>query len=212
MNENQGHHMSKLTRDRLAAAAKDMNDIMGLEPAIDTEVDDTTLKTQIIANAVDVEDKDKYKDDTWKILGELDAAKIPARVRKKLEAGKPTPPPKRRRTAPSSKPPAKKPKDPPPERNQKKEEPPKAKKKTTAPVLNKNYSRSRAAAETILKKCPAKRKTIMEEADKLWVKKTGKPSTPKAATVALSYIFPFLEALGVIEEDKKGRITIKGLE
>lgn len=52
-------------------AADDMNKVMGLEPAIDTALEQDALIASIKKNATEVQEKDKLADSTWKVLAEL---------------------------------------------------------------------------------------------------------------------------------------------
>lgn len=59
---------------QLIATAKDMNEVMGLDPEIDTDAVGTAVKAlvkEIKTNASEAETEDKFQDSTWEILTQL---------------------------------------------------------------------------------------------------------------------------------------------
>jgi len=58
---------------RLIAAAEDLNDVIGLEPPLDTDSDIEELKAEIIEIAdADVAESDPLTDETWALFEELE--------------------------------------------------------------------------------------------------------------------------------------------
>lgn len=70
--------MGKIKRSLLVSAAEELNEVLGLEPAIDTEKAASQLETKIkeAASLIDP-DEDVLKDETWDVLESLDAAQRP---------------------------------------------------------------------------------------------------------------------------------------
>ena len=68
----------------LVGAAEDMNAIMGLEPEIDTDLDEAELVEAIKFEAEEVMSKDKFSDATWGLLEEMGVAEEAIADRKKV--------------------------------------------------------------------------------------------------------------------------------
>ena len=68
----------------LVGAAEDMNAIMGLEPEIDTDLDEAELVEAIKFEAEEVMSKDKFSDATWGLLEKMGVAEEAIADRKKV--------------------------------------------------------------------------------------------------------------------------------
>lgn len=86
-----------------------------------------------------------------------------------------------------------------------------AKTKKAPKVAEDSYGRASSIVDAIKEKCPATREELVEAADKLYVKNTGKSTNERAAKWPLRYAFPVLEGLGLVEEKKDGKISVKGV-
>lgn len=65
----------ELTNEMLIEAAKDLNDMLGLEPEIDIKSEDDDLKDRIIEAGEEVLSDDDLKDSTWDVLRALGVVK-----------------------------------------------------------------------------------------------------------------------------------------
>jgi len=70
---------------RYVRCAKEMNEVMGLDPAIDTKLEEEELKEAIKSNAEEVVPTDKFSDETWDVIEEVTEKKVhrPSNAEKK---------------------------------------------------------------------------------------------------------------------------------
>jgi outer membrane biosynthesis protein TonB len=212
-----------LTEDMLTAAAEDLNDSLGLNPAIDVEdLEGEDLLEAVKVSMEEVYENDQLEEGTWtvmKLLG-IEAQptpeeEAPAKEEPKKGKGKKAPAvePEDDDEAPAPK--AKKGKkvvEPEPEEEDDDEAPAPAKKgkaaKEEKPAPKKapdapKYSRSDAFGEALMagKKNKKSLAQIVEASDTLYSEATGRRSNPKEATWCANLSLKALAACGYVTVD-----------
>lgn len=191
-----------LTEDMLTAAAEDLNDSLGLTPAIDVEeLEGEDLLDAVKVSMEEVYENDQLEDGTWKVMKLLGIEAQPT-PEEEAPAKEEKPAKKGKKPAPKVEEPEDDDDDAPaPAKKGKaaKEEKPakKAKKMNDAP----KYSRADAFGEALMSGLKLK-KTIaqlIEESDALYSEATGRRPNPKEAETTVMKGVKMLASCGYIE-------------
>jgi len=193
--------------ERLIAAARDMNTVMGLDPAIGTDdegndiiedLPDEDLTAAIKNEADEVLAKDKLEDDTWAVLEELGVAEKAIAERNKKAPAKEEKVADKKKAAKDKKAPAKGKDKKAPAKEEKKAKAPKKESKPKEPK-GPRYSRARAVADALGKvKKTFTVQELAEKADELYKDVTGGSNVKEALAVAKIAV-GVLDQLGTIQ-------------
>ena len=194
-----------LTEDMLTAAAEDLNDSLGLNPAIDVEeLEGEDLLDAVKVSMEEVYENDQLEDGTWKVMKLLGIEAQPT-PEEEAPAKEEKPAKKGKKAAPKVVEPEDDGDDddeaPAPAKKGKaaKEEKPakKAKKDDDAP----KYSRADAFGEALMsgKKDKKTIAQLIEESDALYSEATGRRANPKEAETTVMKGVKMLASCGYIE-------------
>lgn len=196
-------------QDRLVAAAGELNEVMGLDPAIDVELDEEELEEAIKAEGDSIQPDDEYSEATLKVLKELDIT-----APEDLEPGGEGEEPEEEEEGKDEEPEGddeepegeegeeedEEPADKPAKKDKKPKKPPKKAEEA-------RYTRVNAFAEALQSKQKTNEEALLKKADGLFVQHGG-DSNDKETQYMQRRGLAILEALELIEV-KDGKITRK---
>ena len=168
-----------LTRDELVTIATDLNEVMDFEDPIPTDEDRDLQELYDEINDVmeDLSDNDELADETWDLLAKGDLYE-----RAEEPAEEPEPAPKGKKTVAKEKP--------------AKDEAPKEKKKSNLPPKKNKLSRIQCFAAAVQEGITSI-DGINDRANEIFVENGGGDNIKEMRSVAKTYYYPLLVAMGV---------------